>query len=179
MSDVRLFAALELPGEVRSALSSWAARVSAREPAVRLVSTESLHITLVFLGAQPETALEAIGRAVVGQTRRLDALAIRDAAWLPPRRPGVLVADLLEEGTQLTALQGDLARALDPWHDPQERAYYPHVTVARVRRGERIARRAIPAPPRLIFEASALVLYRSAPGPEGSRYEPMARVPLA
>ena len=55
------------------------------------------------------------------------------------------------------------------------RAFRPHVTVARVRRGERIAPRTVPAPPRLRFAAEALVLYRSQPG---SRYEPVARVAL-
>jgi 2'-5' RNA ligase len=178
VSDVRLFAALELPGEVRAALSSWAARVSAREPAVRLVSHESLHVTLVFLGAQPEASLEAIGRAVVGEGRRLDPLAVSEAAWLPRGRPGVLVADLIEDGDALAVLQADLVRALAPWHEPEDRGFRPHVTVARVRRGQRIALRDVPAPPRLIFEARALVLYRSHTGPGGSTYEPLARIPV-
>lgn len=176
--SVRLFAALELPGDVRAALSSWGARVSAREPAVRLISTEALHVTLAFLGPQPDEDLEAIGRAVVGQARDLDPLAVTAAAWLPPRRPGVLVADLAEDGTELAGLQSDLAGALSPWCEPEERAFRPHVTVARVRRGERIAVRDVPAPPRLSFAATALVLYRSHPEPGGSRYEAMARIPL-
>ena len=178
MSDVRLFAALELPGEVRAALASWAARVSAREPAVRLVSTESLHVTLVFLGPQPEAALEAIGRAVVGEGRKLEPLAVSEAAWLPRGRPGVLVADLVEEGDALAGLQADLEWALAPWHEPEDRGFRPHVTVARVRRGQLIALRDVPAPPRLIIEARALVLYRSQMGPAGSTYEPLARIPV-
>lgn len=178
MNWVRLFAALELPGEVRAALASWGARVAAREPAVRLVSTEALHVTLVFLGAQPESDLEAIGRAVVGEARPLDPLAVSAAAWWPPQRPGVLVADLIEDGDRLSGLQADLVDALALWHEPEERAYRPHVTVARVRRGQRIAVRAVPAPPRLIFDAVALVLLRSCAEPGGSRYEAVARIAL-
>ncbi|MCW2989564.1 MAG: 2-5 ligase [Solirubrobacterales bacterium] len=178
MSTVRLFAALELPGEVRAALASWGARVSAREPAVRLVSTEALHVTLVFLGAQPADDLEAIGRVVIGEARPLDPLAVSEAAWLPPRRPGVLVADLVEDGDRLARLQADLAEALMPWAAPEQRAYRPHITVARVRHGQQIARREVPAPPRLTFDVPALVLYRSFAEPEGSRYEAVARIAL-
>lgn len=178
MSGVRLFAALELPGEVRSALASWGARVSAREPAVRLVSTDALHVTLVFLGSQPESDIDAIGRAVVFEARRLDPLAVSAAAWLPPRRPGVLVADLIEDRDRLAGLQSDLVDALMLWHEPDDRPFRPHVTVARVRRGMRIASRDVPAPPRLIFDASALVLYRSYAEPGGSRYEAVARALL-
>lgn len=178
MSGVRLFAALELPGEVRSALASWAARVSAREPAVRLVSTETLHLTLVFLGSQRGDDLDAIGRAVVSEARGLDPLAVSGAGWLPPRRPGVLVAGLVEDGERLAGLQADLAEALSPWREPEARGFRPHVTVARVRRGERLARREVAPPPRLIFDATALVLYRSRPGPGGSRYEAVARAEL-
>lgn len=152
--------------------------MSAREPAIRLVSPESLHVTLVFLGSQEESQADAIAEAVVAQARPLDPLAVLEAAWLPPRRPGVLVADLVEDGTRLADLQAGLAAALAPWHEPEQRAFRPHVTVARVRRGERIAAREVAAPPRLIFNAVALVLYRSHTGREGARYEPLARAPV-
>lgn len=174
----RLFAALELPGEARSALASWAARVSVREPAVRLVSTEALHVTLVFLGSQPEEQVAEIAEVVASEARALSPLGVAGAAWLPERRPGVLVADLVEDDSRLAGLQHDLAVALSPWREPEVRAFRPHVTVARVRRGERLARREVAAPPRLVLEAEAVVLYRSHPGPKGSRYEALARAAL-
>lgn len=175
---MRLFAALELPGEVRAALVSWGARVSAREPAVRLVQADALHVTLVFLGEQPESELGAIGRTVVSQVRSLGPLQVGAAAWLPARRPGVLVADLGEEGDRLAKLQADLGAALSAWHEPGTRDYRPHVTVARVRRGERISGGEVAAPPRLVFEPVALALYRSFAQRGGSRYEAVARIPL-
>lgn len=176
---MRLFAALEIPGDVRSALSAWAARAVGRDPAVRLVSTDALHLTLVFLGSQDDADAGEIGSVVTDAARRLPSLAISDVAWLPVRRPGVLVADVVEDHDDLAGLQSDLAEALAPWHEPEARAFRPHVTVARVRRGRKIALREVPAPPRLIFDASALVLYRSHTGPDGSRYEVLASAPLA
>lgn len=178
MSGPRLFAALELPGGTRAALASWGARVSARWPGVRLVPADALHVTLVFLGEQPEAQLGAIGRAVVSEARTLGPLSVGGAAWLPPRRPGVLAAELVEDGSRLADLQAGLTEALAPWHEPETRAYRPHVTVARMRRGEKLSRPEVPAPPRLVFDPSALVLYRSLEGPGDRRYHPLARAPV-
>src|SRR5205085_2095718 len=111
----RLFAALELPGDARSALASWGARVSAREPAVRLMSPDSLHVTLVFLGSHEEDEVDAIAQVVTDAARPLDPLAVKAAAWLPPRSPGVLVADVIEDGTRMAELQAELAHGLARW----------------------------------------------------------------
>jgi len=45
---VRLFAALDLPVDVRTTLAAWAASTVGRDDRMRLVSTDSLHVTLVF-----------------------------------------------------------------------------------------------------------------------------------
>lgn len=176
--SVRLFAALELPGETRSALCAWAARAAMRQPAVRVLSPGLLHLTLVFLGSQDEAAVDDIAGTLASEARALDRLAVTGAAWLPPRRPGVLVADLIEDGERLARLQADVADALSPWHEPETRPFRPHVTVARVRRGERVRPGAVPEPPRLVFRAQALVLYRSQLGRGGARYEPVMRAAL-
>ena len=178
---IRLFTALELPGEVRSALASWGARVAGQEPAVRLVPILSLHVTLVFLGQQEEDVVPEIADAVRGAALPIGPLSVLRPAWLPPRRPGVLVADLEEEAgdDRLGALQANLVAALAPWHEPETRGFRPHVTVARVRRTQRIQPGLeLPAPPALRFVPSALVLYRSQLGPAGSTYEPLASVRL-
>jgi 2'-5' RNA ligase len=177
----RLFAALELPGAARSALASWGARVAGSEPGVRLVPIGSLHVTLVFLGSQPLEQVKELAGAVVSAARALAPLTVTRAAWLPSRRPGVLVADLAEEDGdgELTALQADLVAALAPWHEPEARGFRPHVTVARVRRGARIdPRQQVAEPPVLRFAPTALVLYRSRPGGAGAVYEAVASAPL-
>jgi 2'-5' RNA ligase len=171
--SVRLFAALALPDDARAALAGWA-RSLPPDPAVRLVPEENLHVTLVFLGAQDEGDVEAIADAVCSAARPLGALAVVGAAWLPnPRRPGVLVADLAAPD-ELAALHRDLVAALRPWHEPESRPLRPHVTVARVRRGQRPASPEIPAHPAVSFSATGLVLYRSRVGSAGAVYEPLA-----
>lgn len=178
MKPVRLFAALEPPAEARAALAGWGTQVAAAQPALRTVGPEALHVTLVFLGAHPAAEAAAIGRAVLGAARPLDALTVDGAAWLPSGRPGVLVADLSEPAGRLAALQAGLTAALTPWREPEVRPFRPHVTVARVRRGARITRREVPAPPAVRFAAEALALFGSVSEPGGSRYEALARVAL-
>jgi 2'-5' RNA ligase len=174
---IRLFAALELPDATRAALASWAARAVGRDPAVRLVPSESLHVTLVFLGSVDDDAAPAVGAAVVSAARPVGELRVTGAAWLPPRRPGVLVADLAAEPS-LSALHAAVVSALAPWHEPEPRPFRPHVTVARVRHHERIRARDVVGPPALSFAPAALVLYRSHMGPGGSTYEAIARAAL-
>jgi 2'-5' RNA ligase len=47
---VRLFVALELPGQIVAPLAQWAGDAFSGHPDLRLVSPQSLHVTLAFLG---------------------------------------------------------------------------------------------------------------------------------
>jgi RNA 2',3'-cyclic 3'-phosphodiesterase len=169
---VRLFVALELPDEVRSALASW--RDAALVPALRPVPAESLHVTLCFLGAQPAGDVAAIGEACAGAVAGHAAvpLAVGSVAWLPRRRPNVLSVGLSDDSGELAPVQAGLAAALATggWCRPEARPFFAHVTVARVRRGERIRAAELAGPPALSFFGSRVTLFRSHPG---SRYEPL------
>lgn len=175
MSDkVRLFAALELPADVRAALHGWAVEVGGREPVLRILAPEALHVTLVFLGWQSDDVVDEIGAAVRAAARPLPQLAVTGAAWLPPRRPGVLVADL-KPSFSLDEMQGELLDGLTAYHEPETRPFRPHVTVARVPRGKRVGEREVVAPPTVVFHSAGLVLYRSRLGRGGATYEAILR----
>ncbi|MGH2874073.1 MAG: 2'-5' RNA ligase family protein, partial [Solirubrobacteraceae bacterium] len=109
---VRLFVALELPADTRSLLTAWAGGVVAALPGVRPVATESLHATLVFIGARPAAAVDAIAvacrEAVAPLSPTVPAPVLGEAVWLPRRRPRVLAVALVEPSGALTALQAAL-----------------------------------------------------------------------
>ena len=89
-----------------------------------------------------------------------------------------MLAVALADEPALTALQGDLVRALCQSLDwePERRAFRPHVTVGRLRRGERPRACELDRPPpALEFRAPAVTLYSSHTGRGGSRYEPLER----
>jgi RNA 2',3'-cyclic 3'-phosphodiesterase len=172
---MRLFVALELPADVRSALAGWAA--DAAPAAMRRVPADNLHVTLAFLGARTPADAEAVAGLLGGLVRPLGELAVDGALWLPPRRPGVL-AVALRAGPALAELHADLVGGLADaiGFEAERRVLRPHVTVARARRERRLRAVALdPPPPALTFEPEALVLYRSHTGAGGTRYKPLAR----
>lgn len=175
---MRLFVALDLPDGVVAALSSWAAAVE--RPGLRVLPPSSYHVTLAFLGERPDGEAEAIGAAVVAAAgaEAVSPLALAAPAWLGRR--SVLAVDLHDASGALVALQrrlSDALVALDVF-EPEQRAFRPHVTLARVRRGARPARDLPDAPALDPFAATAVTLYRSTLSPRGASYAPLARAEL-
>jgi len=177
----RLFVALELPAEARSALIDWRATVLREHGGLRPVAAEALHVTLCFLGwrAVEETDRIAADCAPV-TTEPPVGLALGGPVWLPPRRPGVLAVELDDPDRALAAVQSRLSDSLQGggWYVPESRPFLAHVTVARVGKGVRAPREPLGAPDPVRFGASTLTLYRSHLGAGGARYEPLHRFEL-
>ena len=195
MSDARarLFVALELPDPVREALTRWYARLPESErQALRPVSRDALHVTLCFLGWQPEAAIEAIAAVCrVVAAEPAPELRLGEAIWLPRRRPRVLAIELEDgargevvrggRGGEVARVQARLSQALAAggWYEPETRPFLAHITMARVRTGARVSGGDTPRPPGLGFQATRVVLYRSRVRPGGAGYEALAGVELA
>lgn len=182
--SVRLFVALDLPAPVVDALTAWRAPLLRGAPDLRPVAPEALHVTLAFLGAQPQTAvapLAALVEVCGARAGGVAGLALGEPLWLPRRRPRVLAVALEDRHGRLAALQAGLVERLvaGGWHRAEARPYLPHVTVARVRGDGGSRRDAAPAPPALAFDGAAVVLYRSHLSPGGARYEPLSVSRLA
>jgi RNA 2',3'-cyclic 3'-phosphodiesterase len=181
--SARLFAALDLPVDVRAQLAAFGQACATADPALRAVGEDVLHVTLAFLGHRPLTdvdaAADAVRAAVPGSAQPVP-LELGEPLWLSPRRPQVLTIALADVDGALARLQREvadrLAGALD-W-SPERRAFRPHVTVARVRSRATPRRRGLAQAPRATFAARALTLYRSHLGRGPARYEALARVPL-
>lgn len=182
-ATARLFVALELPAGVRAALAAWGGERAAADSALRALPAGSLHLTLCFLGSRPVEAIAPIGAALAGCAGPAPRLAPGAAEWLPARRPRVLAAAMSDRDGALAALHGRVVEALAAGgrQRPERRPLRPHVTVARVRRGERPRRTRAedPPPPADAFACEWLALYRSHIGAGPARYEALARVALA
>ena len=174
----RLFLALDPSEDDRATLARWRDGAVAGREDLRPVPAESLHLTLVFLGYRPEgtvpriaeVALEAIGGA---QAVMLEPRAVKP---IPPRSPRLFALDLIDPGGAAAAIQAAAAKALERerFHEPEKRAWWPHVTIARVKKGARAAPLDTPLPEGPL-RADAVTLYRSLLHPHGARYEVQAR----
>ena len=61
---MRLFAGLDIDAGIRGRIGRFMGEVQGFAPKARWVRPESLHVTLKFLGEQPEEALEQIGASL-------------------------------------------------------------------------------------------------------------------
>jgi 2'-5' RNA ligase len=179
---VRAFFAWEPPAAAKDALGVLAAELR-RLPGgdgVRWVRPEGLHVTLRFLGNVAADAVPAliarVEAALAGAPASRVALgAVR--AFPSARQPRVVVVEV-EPETPLAALAARVeAGVVAAGLAPERRRFRAHLTLGRVR-GRRVpalARRADGVGP---LDVSEVVLMKSDLGKDGSRYTPLARLPL-
>lgn len=182
----RLFVALDLPDEARTALCRWREEALSHAVGLRLTAPEFLHATLCFLGWRPLIEIDAIGAACsVAAQHPAPQLAWGRPMWLPRRRPRVLSVELHDPGQALARLQSSLSEALEAggWYQPEKRRYLPHVTVARVSGSGRapasLSALELRSPEGIAFRACGVTLYRSRLLRGGARYEPLESVMLS
>jgi 2'-5' RNA ligase len=180
----RMFVALDLPDGVRAELAGWRDGLLQERRDLRPVPADALHVTLVFLGWQQEKEAGAIAAAAFNACSGLAVPRLRAGAVrpLPPRDPRLFALDLDDEEGRAGAVQAAVSDALEEggWYRPERRPFWPHLTLVRVKRGERRVPPLpdAPAPPAEPFSASVLTLYRSTLRPQGAVYDALEQVEL-
>ena len=200
---IRAFLSVELPPDFRAALSAVQQDLKRRlEPAVgrqariSWVQPASMHLTVRFLGETPEDVIESLrmtlASAVAGH-RPIQVPFSRLGTFPRPQQPRVLWAGPLEsweqgnEGARLQALSRaveDVCRA--EGLAAEERPLSPHLTLARIKEGERqvgqgLAQSGLLDQPVTIgvLPITTLVMMRSELRPAGPVYSPLWTCPLA
>ena len=137
---VRLFVAINPPERVRERIGAGTEDLRGLE-CIRWVAPDRVHLTLKFLGEVDEESERSIAEALVRVAMGRGPFEARVTApgALPNiRRPRIIWLGL-EKSPELAALQGDLEDALaDLGFEREERAFRPHLTLGRVRRGRRV-----------------------------------------
>ncbi len=167
VTAMRLFIALQLPPVAVAELAAWRDSIVADKDGLRPVANESLHVTLAFLGEMEPESVAALRQA-------LDTLAGSGAAplalgspwWLPRRRPRLLSVAIDDDEGVLRETQAILVAALRrrAQFEPEQRIFFPHVTVARVRRGFKVRPSPTNGPSGIEFEGTRVSLYESVDG---------------
>ena len=136
---MRCFVAIDLPAEVRAAVTRAQARLRGDAPDadVRWTDGEQLHVTVKFLGAVADDRVPAVSSALeaaVGDAPAIALAAVGLGAFPSLRRPRVLWAGLTAGAAELARLAAAIDRALGPLGFPAEgRPFSAHVTIGRVR----------------------------------------------
>jgi 2'-5' RNA ligase len=175
-----MFVALDLTAANRAALAAWRDGLVSGRTDLRPVPEAQLHVTLAFLGWQDESAAERIAAAAFEAAGEVAPVLVPAAVRaVPPRDPRLFALDLEDEGGHAASLQAGVAAALESArvYRPERRPFWPHVTLARVKKRERRVPGLPegPAPPPGPYVGPELTLYRSVLRPQGALYEPLAR----
>jgi len=183
---MRLFAAVPITEPARGQIAGLLTRLREQGWPLRLVHDHGVHLTLKFFGEVPPGRLEVIEEAVRASVPGTGMLSLRLAeigAFPNPRRPRIVWLGL-EAPPALELLQDRLERRAEAIGFPPEGTpFRPHVTLARVREGQRLPPGALESLAGRYepvgFLASELVLYESVLGRGGPRYEPRLTMELA
>lgn len=172
--------ALDLPADVRARLAAWRDELIAGRDDLRPVAEEALHVTLAFLGYRAEQEAGAIAEAIASAAGDAPLLLPGEVRPIPPRRPRLFALDLDDPDGVCGQLQQRVSDALEAgrFYKPEKRPFWPHVTLARVKRNQRAETLPTDPPPLDPFRAPRLTLYRSTLRPQGAKYDALATVPL-
>jgi len=151
---------------------------------VRWVRTESLHLTLRFLGSTTGDRVDGLARAldVVAAGERAGEVVLGGGGAFPSRaRPRVLWLGIIVGGERLGQIARSLAIELERlgWA-PEDRAFRAHLTVARTdavphAAGARVVQQLVDRAEgwRSVFGADRIVLFESRLGGGPARYTPL------
>lgn len=183
---IRAFVAIEIPEDLRSALASTIGALEKLRIDARLSRSESIHLTLKFLGDIEESQVGAIETALreVLEDRSPFSIRVGGLGAFPYLANPRIVWVGVDGEKALPELQHDVEVGLSKvGFSPEKRAFQPHLTLARVKSRRNIAAliHHVESAQSLDlgeFTARQLHLYRSVLRPDGARYSKLVSLDL-
>ncbi|MEX0990729.1 MAG: RNA 2',3'-cyclic phosphodiesterase [Actinomycetota bacterium] len=179
---MRLFIAVELPPEVREAVHAALDPLRDRFPRIRWVPAENLHVTLRFLGelgADRQAEIEGSMLAVARRWEPFELSCSGVGAFPSGRSAKTVWVGLGDPGGLLKRLAADLDDELAAGFGREERAFKPHLTVARSTQRLPLLDGLPPLSlPSEAFTVDRLTLFRSHLGGPAPEYESLATARL-
>ena len=196
---MRLFIALDIDDAIRERITRFVDGVRNFAPDARWVKPESLHVTLKFIGEQPEAALDRIRQAMTEVQLPAAEIRFHGYGFFPTVNAARVFWIGMESGPQLQALAAAIDDKMPSLGIPkEERAFSPHLTLARGAGGrssgsprrrkddgpnrtfqilqKKLA--ALPVPEFGTMTPREYFLYQSQLSPKGSTYAKLARFAL-
>lgn len=179
---MRVFIALDIPSEIRSRMTQYMEYAQTLAPNARWARVENLHVTLKFIGEVSQTRVQEI----------VTALSVIKAAPFPVKFDGVgffpnaKAARVFWIGVDGDGALPSLAASVDAALEKldiarEDKAYHPHLTLARAVSGPLRELQPLLDGPSVNFgtmTAREFFLYQSQPQRGGSRYAKLERFSL-
>jgi 2'-5' RNA ligase len=194
---MRIFVALDIDEVIRKRIELFLDGVRGFAPEARWVRSESLHVTLKFIGNKPAEEVDAIGEALARIRADIVEIRFRGYGFFPTPK----AARVFWLGVDADSRLALLAKSLDDISvtlgvPAEEHAFNPHLTLARRGGGSGAPRRqksdgsnqvfqrlqerlrALPVPEFGTMTAREFFVYESQLGRSGSHYTKIARIEL-
>lgn len=192
---MRIFVALDIDEAIRQRIATFIEGVRGFAPDARWVSPDALHITLKFVGETSPEKVEEMKIALAAVGGEPTAISFAGAGFFPTPRAARVFWIGVDAGPPLAGLAAAADAALMPLGVPrEERAFSPHLTLARAGSGRpqrgpedrtnlRFARlqqrlAEMPAPSFGTMTPQEFFLYESKLSPKGAQYTRLQRFAL-
>ena len=186
---MRVFLAIELDSETRSALETFQRQLQELLPSINWVRPQSWHVTVKFLGEIEESQLEPIQQAVKEAVSHYTSFSLRIEGFggFPHlRMPRVLWAGVSGQVEELHLLALHVDETLSPLGFPLEsKPFRAHLTLARIK--DRAREVGVELTKSDVLEnvpffgnltVDRLCLFKSELNPTGANYQRLWDVPL-
>ena len=133
---MRTFVAVDIPEEIRQKLARFVEGVREFAPEARWVNPASLHITLKFIGEIGEERVAEVKQALAKVSGESSDVSFRGTGFFPTVKAARVFWIGVEADARLAALAARVDEALAPLGIArEERAFTPHLTLARTGSG--------------------------------------------
>ena len=194
---MRLFVAFDIDDAIRERIMRFVEGVHPFAPDARWVKPESLHVTLKFIGEQPDEALAAIKQALSQVRAPTINIEFGSYGFFPTPKSARVFWIGMQADPELATLAAVIDQSTSALGIPKEdRPFSPHLTLARSAGGSGSPRRnktdrpngvfqilqnrlaTLPAPEFGTMTSREFFLYQSQLSPKGSKYTKLARFEL-
>jgi RNA 2',3'-cyclic 3'-phosphodiesterase len=179
---MRIFIALDIPGEIRERLSEYTERARKLAPEVRWARVEGLHVTLKFVGEASDDLVQQMKNTLETVKAAPFEVKFEGVGFFPnPKAARVFWAGV-DGGADLPRLASTIDEALERVGIKREaKPYHPHLTLARSAKRplSELGHLLTDTPPQFgTMTAREFFLYRSQPQKGGSKYTKLERFGL-
>jgi len=141
MSKIKTFLSVSLSQRVNNNIVNAVEKMAARSRAYHWTKPEGLHVAVNFVGEISDREVPEFCQAVKDEVTKFDRFEISlcGVKAFPDNERARSIYMAVDEGTEaLTHMNRELTKFIQGWgFNKEKNAYVPHVTLGRLRRGQR------------------------------------------
>jgi 2'-5' RNA ligase len=130
---MRLFVAVEIPGEIRKKLASAQKRIGDGSAGIKWVEEHNLHVTMKFLGEVDEGKAGEIKEALDSVKQEPFTCDVNSIGTFPNEDYIKVIWAGIEPEQIFRNLHEKIEKALEPFGFGMDSRFHPHITLGRVR----------------------------------------------